>query len=947
VTSYPIPPQGYFTCAPYVVRRKTDVGTVRFTYISTRDSTASKITLFEDVLGGSGTSTSIRIVAQKVETVDSIVHISTFPSDPDEAQSGTHDDTLVLTRGGIFICLDGESLHERWRTPSSLLQQELLERGTCDVCVEHVSSARAADVIDGMFPSQRDVLNVFQEKVDRQHFDPHILLLVTRRGDDAKAQRFLHVLAVQPRHDKISPQRQHLIQVYAVPLPDSEDGAASDWQLDVRGGSLQERRGETVTTYDLKSSLPRTLHKLSAPTLVSALRINSTSLLAASATTISVYNPVYRALQSSIDLEPSQTSPDATVVTEEAEDLNFVTLFRSLNIAVAIRGSSILAMQLEAPLSLTRKRRAEGLLIDAIGRGVAVAPSKPKYADVTLLQQSSSFLHIIPGALTKSFHRNWNRDMAKADNLFSSGDLAGFEQLMVRHLGIELRDRVQTNGIANGDTQMNGTEPDPTHATPLEWQWPKRNDAYPMVDRRWLLYSITKVFSLQADDQTAHDGWTLHCDLAGSNLLTYLVQSGALTVANLKAAFKSQVDDVLNADLVLAEQLTKSLADMDASLQTLLAYLHATTLGSTELLLAIRHILASLEIVRGYGNKTMPKLLTLGEDQAMEDAPGVNGTRGEDDENGEPLAISMELDRLEQELDLTTSYLNEDALTGGIRAECLSVAFAQLTSCPALQTVHTLRSLFSPEETLALIQVLRMELIKDGWTTRYQDTMSQNSFDTDQANEEPPPDGSIRLLADLLCRCIDSIGAAGWMVNEGVLNGLGESMGIAEFLAALKLEVSAALEGIQEAVYLRGLLAETVRYGTGLQKALGAGHVPEKRKEVRERGGKKKKRHGRDGKSVVPKPGKGDEEGIVASTLTASQGVLQLFGAPGMNEDGLDAGEAGEQALQMLPLGLKVPARISAEKVVAGGEVVQRSRRETGYLISQKVGPYSVERIEI
>ena len=55
-----------------------------------------------------------------------------------------------------------------------------------------------------------------------------------------------------------------------------------------------------------------------------------------------------------------------------------------------------------------------------------------------------------------------------------------------------------------------------------------------------------------------------------------------------------------------------------------------------------------------------------------------------------------------------------------------------------------------------------------------------------------------------------------------------------------------------------------------------------------------------------------------------------------------------ESGTEALPLGLKTgKERISAQKVVSGGEIVDRSARETGHLRSQQVGPYSLERIAI
>jgi hypothetical protein len=54
-----------------------------------------------------------------------------------------------------------------------------------------------------------------------------------------------------------------------------------------------------------------------------------------------------------------------------------------------------------------------------------------------------------------------------------------------------------------------------------------------------------------------------------------------------------------------------------------------------------------------------------------------------------------------------------------------------------------------------------------------------------------------------------------------------------------------------------------------------------------------------------------------------------------------------DQDIRTLPLGLglKAEKQISLLKVAAGGAVHKRTRRDIGYLKSQKVGKYSRERI--
>jgi len=236
----------------------------------------------------------------------------------------------------------------------------------------------------------------------------------------------------------------------------------------------------------------------------------------------------------------------------------------------------------------------------------------------------------------------------------------------------------------------------------------------------------------------------------------------------------------------------------------------------------------------------------------------------------------MELDKAEEELQMTEYYLGNDS---GSRTRGLSVAFSKLAMCPAAATVQSFRRLFKPDEIVCLINVLRMELINDGWTRRYLD----GSQDVDDEEAEAAPDGSIQLIAELMSRCIDSVGLGGWMAFDSMLaKGAIEEEESVDFFHQVLTEVQVALEGVQEAVRLQGALGETVRF---------------------------------------------------ARRARASRKALNLSRGSILRS-------------QELPFGLKTDARISQDRVRgSGGEIVKRSSRQIGHFRSQKRTAYSVTRI--
>lgn len=837
------------------------------------------------MLGASGDTTSTTVSA-KVDHAPKIVHLSTAspPGTDDDSNANNRSDLIAVAEDGSIMCFQGEDLRKRWETSPEILRQDLaaVPKGS-RLQVELVQAAHASDIIAGFFGGKRDSFAAFLPIGKEDTSTQDMLVLITKTTGKGANTRHVHILGI-PSSDATSSGR--LVQIHTAPIPTSSfgsDGPAT-LRLDVASGSLMELEQDTLITYDLTTTMIKVGSTLQVPGVKSFIRLSKTSVLAASADTLDVYNPVFQSLQASaaINLESSQPTESS---------LTLVAYFARLEIAVAVYGASLVAVQLEAPRTRGKKRRSEGLLIDSIGRGIPQHRDNKKLRMEEIGSPATSFSSNLPGSVSGSYWPEFTAEVQRADELLAANDLAGFEELLAQKFGIETK---PTDKTTNGSKNESESDPDQEHSKLPEWILPATRTEYPYADRRWVLFAITRVFAWQDAPESGDEQTRLTCKLPQTNLLTMLIDAGHLTLSNLKSAFKDEIRGIDDIDNILGEELPRVLVHVDPIFELLLSYLSSTKLGAVELLTAIRLIMRSLELVQD-PTKIAPKLLTF-ESQASDAADA--------DESGlaDQSIIGHELDRLNQELEAAEYFhLGDQSL---IRGRGLSVAFGKLSTCPRVSTIRVLRRSYKPEEILSLIYVLRMELVKDGWTTRYLDTTQLDKDD----ELEAPPDGSINLIAELLCRCIDAVGPGGWLINDAIVAaGAGDHMDSADFLASLKLEISAALEGVQEAVFLRGIISEAVRYGTSVQKA------------EAEAGQKHKKRSGGDG---VP-------QALVLRGVTPSH----------------EAGKIGEAA--MLPLGMKANERVSAEKVTSGGEVARRRKREVGHLVSQKVGAYSLERISI
>lgn len=884
ITSYPIPPQSVFTCPPSSTRWRVAKSrdAARYTYISTRDP-KPQVTLFKDVLGTSGDTTSTTVTT-KIDHAPKLVHLSTTsPAGNDD--HATTSDLIAVAEDGSVICFEGESLRKRWETSPEILRQDLaaVPKGS-RLQVELVQAAPASEVVAGFFGGKQDAFAAFLPGDQDDGPGQDMLVLITKTVGKGAETRHLHILGM-PSSDSQGSAR--LIQIHASPIPTAASNASQpgSLRLDVNTGSLMELEEDAIVTYDLTTTIVKVENTLQVPGVESFVRLSKTSVLAARAETLDVYNPVFQSLQASVDisLESSNASKSS---------FSLVAYFARLEIAVAVSGNSLVAVQLEAPRTRGKKRRSEGLLIDSIGRGI------PQYRDSKKLKTggeadspATSFSSNLPGSVSGGYWSEFTADVQIANELLAANDLTGFESLMAQKFAIETKP-ITTNG-AKDDAHS-----DQEQSKLPEWILPATRSDYPYADRRWVLFAITRVFTWQDVPESGDEQTRLTCKLPQSNLLTMLIDAGHLTLSNLKSAFKDELRGIDDIDNILGSELPEVLVQVDPVFELLLSYLSSTKLGAVELLTAIRLIMRSLELVQD-PTKIAPKLLAFESQGSEAIDPDESAVMADHS------VVGHELDRLNQELETAEYFhLGDQSL---IRGRSLSVALGKLSSCPRIPTIRVLRRSYKPEEILSLIYVLRMELVKDGWTTRYLDTTQLDKDD----ELEAPPDGSISLIADLLCRCVDAVGPGGWLINDAIVAaGAGDHMDSADFLASLKLEISAALEGVQEAVFLRGIISEALRYGSSVQKA---------EAEM----GQKARR------------GEGGATALVIRSATPSGHDT------GSSSSGNKAGDA------MLPLGMKAKERISAEKIISGGEVARRKKREVGHLVSQKVGAYSLERISI
>ncbi|KAG0648802.1 Uncharacterized protein D0Z07_4721 [Hyphodiscus hymeniophilus] len=854
ITSYALPPQTSFTCAPASLRTKISKAKIeRRTYVSTTGSQA-QITLFAEIV--EGLSHDVSTITQKLgDSKSPIKFMGTVTASRASTSTEDSSDLLIVKEDGEVICFDGETLQERWSSPGTALYQDVTA-STPEFIVEfsHLTNAHAAS--QGILKGRQDVFSLFPQDISEDGFNPDILSIITRSSNS----RTLHLVTLPRRSAKHSHGTKHSIEsLLAVNLPSSKNfSTKASFSLQVSTGVLTQLSKGRLTTFDLSNTLPKEIAQIRSPGAHSFLRLSSTSIIVSSNNSLHLYNPKFQSLLASTQVDSTRNDDTLKRKRMDTEETNgpsthtccLVSYFPKLGTAVGILNNELVGIQIESQ----GRGRAAGLLIDSLGCAI---PGQTRSGQAENKKETG--LSTMQSYLPSSFGERdeaWDDTVKLLEEAFIHGNTDEFDSMLAGKIGSRPEETAIDKQLVNG-------------SSPSRPQLPQSSTD---IDRRWIMYALGKIFTWTRKDDT--NEYRLSILFYPHNTIAWLLRTGNITVSNIEAALRQEIRSS-PFDALPSGELVNALVEADQELDLLHTLLANNFLGAAELLSAIRHLMESLGLL-GDESQAMQKLLTDADDSGL--------MNGDVDEQVKELEAQVE-----EELEMAEYQLGPGS---GVRGEALSLALSKLYTCPTSSIVYALQTTFSIQDVVALIYLLRYELARGAWTTRYLDIEQSDIIDEDA----DIPDNSIVLISSLLNNCVDAVGAGGWLSGEARLIS-GDPFEAEELISSLKLEISAALEGIEEVVYLRGLTSEMIRYGGAVQ---GGVQAPDPNLA----GGKKRK----------TKPV------LIPST---------------------------EQDMKTLPLGLKADQQISLLKVGAGGEIHERTRRDIGHLKSQKVGKYSLERIII
>ena len=810
---------------------------MRLTYCSVKSPQPRILCFSETSDKDSSSGRQISISSFNVRKADSsIVFLGTLSGG--ESDSSYHR-LLAVHENGDIKCYSGDLETQTWEVDA--VGRTTKEGISQKEQVEHGIVLSLEHAKKSVLKDREDILASLDRSTE--NMDSHVLLLFTRFTNE-NAMLNLRVSAIKTNRatsedaviSRLDKPMQELLSV-AIPEPDTIKRKSSTLDLHGASGTLYQYSPKHVAVYDLTGLVARLSHhtSLGQSKIATCLRISPYFIAMNTASSISVIDMQHRSLQAECSLQLQEKHKNQA---SDATSTRLLSFFAPLDLIIALQGRRLIGIPLSTVVmqeDRSRKRKRDGLLVNSIGRGIRSMHERANKHKPS---------HNIPKALgillpSTNTIKNWSKQENVLNQYFAKGEFDKFETLMISELDIKSRE--DTSNLAN--KLENST-----------------------CDEFKIHYLLSKIFSPDVKPSPLESNDTsrkLRIRFFPASIVPYMLRKGLLSVDQIETSLKH--DGALPlTDRIAAGALIHALAEWDPSLNTLTSLLESSIpLTAQELAHALQ---ISLDFAQTAGSTEDTKRVT----------------------NDEPVS---EIGSMR----LTNGHASADSSSTPSKLENASAAYQSLQQTLARLSFHSTQDItrslrnLQPSSLLHLIDHLRMSLARAGWLTPYTESLPSLSPDLSDQNIQ------ILTISKLLNCLLDAIGSAGWLLSSSIGEKISES---ADTIAYMKAEISAALEGVEEATYLRGMLGEILLYASSYSTS-------------------QTKREGEK----------------------AGQGQRTITTIPPADEN--------RGLANALPLGLKASQGVGMTKVGAGGELIRRSKRDVGRLKDREVPPYSFERIVV
>ncbi|KAJ5127881.1 hypothetical protein N7448_008660 [Penicillium atrosanguineum] len=851
VTSYAVPPQSTFSCTPCSIRRKLPKksSVKRQTYTAaTRPE--RQIKCFVEEIGSGSTAPVISSSAATITDSSSPTNfVGIVPYTVEDDNETDPFDILAVHEDGRVRRLSSDLKSQRW----SIQHSEISKICSTTHAVHSCFLVDLEDAKKALFKRRLDLAALaLGDSTASGTDEPSILLIVSHPKDayqialkDVTVQMFSVPASAKSGGHEESQRLRHL-QTIQVPAPSGLDKVNSDglqWTFHSGSAGLQLSFSKGFLNVDLSQYSPSvTSQFVLDERFSSVMRISPQCVIGASDSLVAVYDTQYQSVQRSIAagdvLSGASTNADASMV--------FISYFAKLGIAVATKGNTLIAFDLTSLHSHSGpslKRSRDGLLVDAIGRGIGSSAAQWNMASKKHRSENMTSLRLTsPEQVEK-----WNRLTKDVDEAAKTRNAEKFDKAVLSYF----------------------CSSDAPKTLPNRGQY---------VNPESTLFLLSKMFAVEDSDiqdgVSASSPSQLRLVLWPSATCDWLIGLGHLSPDNVEIALRRASKPRVLQPLVTGS-FVQSLIDADSSLKKVNQVLAGpSTISSDELAYALKYFLNQARLHSSALEETA-RAITSGE-------------------------IATPTQELTRHLGVQPVTL-KDIFTG-LNTLCARTCRGQSSFLWFTTSVFLLLPVATPR-------------------------VAPKTPPTPITLDQITPSLSLNTIIDLMTASVDAVGPSGWIsalpamdLSDDSDSAIAAASREMELIADMKSEVSAALAGVEEATYLKGILLEYLRFADQVSTPAA---------------------------TAADAVAKIDDETSASSNLVRYEKLngadLVIFGRPGEGEDGYD-GDAGGK---MLPLSLKpATADVSKTKInKSTGDTKSRTSREIGYLRRKAVGKYSFERL--
>ncbi|KAK1055357.1 hypothetical protein LTR74_015734 [Friedmanniomyces endolithicus] len=865
VTSYALPPQDFLCCPPcsVYVRSTKPGGAQRRTYLVLRSGARTTkrrlVCYIESVRKRRGLDdrTSGPVKHEYQMTGGEIHAVEVMGNQSDQDDGALY--VAATFANGKVVCLSTDLSQLLW-------QHEGKDRET----VEYTSLVDTETARKGLLAGREDIIAMLASGPGTS--DQCQLLCQVMRVRD---KRRLRLFSLRPNAADVvqsqKPGMQHLVD-FEFPSAAKSNTGRANFDVHAASGKVYQLVDGRLTVFDFSGTLPRVLTTFGSKyePITSFARVSASSVLAVHGNRAVVYETRYGAALGAVSLNADrgralvgQKRPrDAE---EPAPHLLWATIahFQDTGLITGLAGTELMAIQLSDETRRAKRSRKESTLL----------------TDVLDVAQASSNIAKNDQKLEK-----WEAWKTSIDSAVAEYDVSELERLLMRALLPQRKNlqRPQINGEpaeSEEEVEKPDTELDMSHF-----------DAS-IVDRKKILYLLSKVFTTQSEEDAARTGSGRLATAVHSELVYRLLAfANYLTLPHLRQATQP------TGHVPRPGDLTTALFHFDGTFELMHNLLAAGTYWELpEIVEALRLLVVSLgERPAGTSAaKIMPA-------PANGDVEMLNGDADSQVESEYALA--------ERELEMVSSTLE-----GGVRvrSEAFRMVLDRLTASPQDMVTKTMRVMMSHDNLFFFMKLLRLELQEGGWHQKYigPACMDDDSNDATLAvarglmlDDAAQKNQAIGHIGFLMSCAADAVGLSGWLVGSSA-----DVVGTRDFMRDLEGEVSASMEGLYEHQQLAVFLEQIERLSG-------------------DRGAKSGRRNA--GKALGT-GAFGEEDDLPADD------AITMLGGP--------VAEVRSEN-RVLPMGRK------AEVLKSGGRNARGSEKSVRLAMAEKrarVGKYSFERIRI